>query len=631
MSQHATRTATRFAALVSIWLFAGSSTVVSAQTPPGAEVVAPGVVSTAAVEHGAAFSPDGDTMYFTRSTAAWGAGGGRSTILVSRLAGGEWTDPVPAPFSGEHDDSSPFVSPDGRRLFFVSQRSPPAGSGGGGRDVWVYPLDAGPGAEATFVEGGVNTAAHEYSPVSTASGTLYFASTREGGSGQGDLYAARPAPGGFGPAENLGPAVNSPFGEWNLFVAPDESFMVFESSGRALNRTLPGDLYISFREAEWTPAVPAASINTPGSDLLPRVSPDGSTLYWASSYSLTSGHTDILSAPLRPLLDSARVAGRPLLAAVSRSAHHVAIIDPQTLEPVRRIDTGPGPHEVSGLAGGGAVVAEYGNYPNPHEEPVDAHPGFAPDHPSGNTLRWLDAVGGASRAFPIPDCTRSHGVQASADGSRVWATCEDEGAVVEMDVATGRVSARWDTGLPGSHRLIATHDDRYLTVASPQDGSVAVIDRVSGAVTVLEIGAGSEGLARTNAGTVWVLASGSETLTEIDPTGPVILRSFSTGAGFPISVSLDVERGHAWVAHMGPRAVDVLDLRDGSRVARIPFATGPLRVLVVPESRHVYVSLPRENAIAVVDRATREVVGRIEGIMEVDGLDWLRVDPSSRP
>ena len=170
MSHIATRTPARVTPLVSVWLFAGVSTGVTAQTPPGAQVVAPGVVSTPAVEHGAAFSPDGDTMYFTRSTSAWGAGGGTSTILVSRLANGEWTNPVPAPFSGDHDDSSPFVSPDGRRLYFVSQRPPPAGSNGGGRDVWVYPLDAGSGGEPRFVGGDVNTPGHEYSPVVTASG-----------------------------------------------------------------------------------------------------------------------------------------------------------------------------------------------------------------------------------------------------------------------------------------------------------------------------------------------------------------------------------------------------------------------------------------------------------------------------
>lgn len=601
---------------------------VRGQEAMSAEVVGPGVISTEAVEHNAAFSPDGRTMFFTRNDAPWGEGG-RSTIYVTRRVSGEWAAPYPARFSGEHSDSDAFVSPDGRELFFVSTRPNP--EGGGGRDIWVVDLDGESNAtsEPRPVAGDVNTPADEYSPVLTASGKLYFASVRDSGLGQGDLYAADRHRNGFGVARNLGAAVNSPFGEWNLIVDSGETSMVFESSGRALNRSMPGDLYVSFREAgEWTAAAPVRSLNTPGSDLMPRISPDGETLYFSSATTLTSSHTDIFRADLATVLSEARQEARAVLVAVSRSDHHVAIIDPQTLQILRRIDTGAGPHEVAAVSGGRAIVPEYGGFPNPHDDPVDTHPGFAPVV-DGNIVRLVDLAGQSPpEVTTLSGCARTHGVTSSSDGRLAWVSCEEEAAVLEIETSTGEVARRWDTRAVGSHRVAVTPDDRYLVVANVGAGSVTVIDRTGGSSTLLDTGAGSEGMAVAGDGTVWVLASGARTLSQIDPASAEILRSLPTGGQFPISVSLDEERGVAWVAAMGPRAVDVIDLESGERVDRVQFDTGPLRVLVVPESRHAYVSLPRENALAVIDRASRRVVGRVEGIMEIDGLAWTWLEPT---
>ncbi len=587
-------------------------------------VVGPGIISTDAIEHNASVSADGRTLYFTRSSGRWGDSGNRSHIYVSHHDGMGWGAPEPLPFSGDFDDSDASLSPDGDALLFVSTRPSPDGSGGG-RDIWEYQLadTAEPRLRAVAH---VNSTDDEFSPVLAASGTLYFASNRTGGIGQGDLYLARPTTRGFATPESLGPVVNSPFGEWNLVVSPDESLLVFEASGRALNRSIPGDLYLSLRDGEgWRPPVPLSALNTTGSDLMPKLSPDGATLYYASSGPTGGDHTDIFAAELAPLVTAAAQEPLDFLVAVSRSDHHVAVIDPQTLRVVRRLETGQGPHEVADLGGGRVVVANYGSFPTPHAEPVVAHPGFV-NVPAGNTLTILDVVGTAQRVdIPLPNCRRSHGVLGSTDGTLVWTTCEEEGVVLEVDVVSHQVTRRWETGQTGAHRLVATKNDRFLVVANVAPGNVSVVDRHSGEVVTLETGQGSEGLAADAEGRVWVLASGDQTATRITPGSAAPAMSFPTGGVFPISVSLDEDRGEAWVAQMGPRSIDVFELPQGEQVARVTFETGPLRVLSDPRSRHVYVSLPRENAVAVVDRATRLVIGRVEGIMEVDGLVWIRV------
>ena len=74
------------------------------------------VVSGPANDDSPTFSPDGNTTFFTRSTANWGA------IVESHLVNGHWTQPALAPFSSEWPDASPAMSPDGSYLVFESNR-----------------------------------------------------------------------------------------------------------------------------------------------------------------------------------------------------------------------------------------------------------------------------------------------------------------------------------------------------------------------------------------------------------------------------------------------------------------------------------------------------------------------------
>ena len=81
-------------------------------------VFAEGLISTGYFESHPAFTPDGRTLYFLRSTpnfSLW-------TILVSRFEKGKWTTPETAPFSGQYSDADPFITSDGSRFYFISRR-----------------------------------------------------------------------------------------------------------------------------------------------------------------------------------------------------------------------------------------------------------------------------------------------------------------------------------------------------------------------------------------------------------------------------------------------------------------------------------------------------------------------------
>ena len=202
---------------------------------------------------GLTFSPDAKTAFWVGWDGTWGSSArDQKVIYMARQGDGTWSKPEPAPFSTRYSDDDPFVSPDGQWLYFVSDRPVDDADTLLDGNIWRYSL-----LEENRLEYlSVNTESEEYSPVVTSSGSLYFASTRDGGFGQGDIYRAPLLGGRFGPVENLGPAINSDAGEWNLWVSADESELIFEASGRPGNVSVAGDLYVSWRNsAGWTAAM----------------------------------------------------------------------------------------------------------------------------------------------------------------------------------------------------------------------------------------------------------------------------------------------------------------------------------------------------------------------------------------
>lgn len=266
----------------------------SAAPPQDPALFLPGRGSRELLLAGATFSPDERSVYFTRYSAFTVEA--VKTILVSHRSGDEWSDPVPVSFSGRWSDTTPFVSPDGRRLYFASNR-PVKGETKEDFDIWFVERSGDGWSEPRHV-GAINGPANETSPALTASGVLYFCSWREEGSlGLGDLWRAEPLAGGFGSPRNLGPTINGPSGEWGVTVSPDEQLIVFESSGRSEGLSGAGDLYMSQRvNGTWAPAVHLkAPVNSASSDLSPRISPDGRELYFAST---RGGHLQMWRVPL---------------------------------------------------------------------------------------------------------------------------------------------------------------------------------------------------------------------------------------------------------------------------------------------------------------------------------------------
>jgi WD40 repeat protein len=254
-----------------------------------------GVISTEDDEIGGTFSPDGRDLYFAKRTPSTIVSD-LVVIMVSHFANGRWGRPQVAPFSGQYFDYSPRFSPDGSKLFFTSVR-PVDGKPRADSDIWyVEKTRDGAWGEPRNLGAPVNTSGPDQNACVAADGTLYFASIRPGGTGNFDLYRSRLVDGRYAEPESLGVAVNTEAVEYQPYVAPDQSVLVFASLGRpdaALGAGSPyprPDLYVSYnRDGRWTPAerLPAP-IDTEATESYPFVSPDGRYLFFTSERNFTS-------------------------------------------------------------------------------------------------------------------------------------------------------------------------------------------------------------------------------------------------------------------------------------------------------------------------------------------------------
>lgn len=290
------------ALLTALTLLAAAPAPAAAPRVP--EVFLPGLVSLPGQEeYRIAFTPDGRTAF-------WGVGevffpfSRQSTLVYSEWRHGRWSEPRVAPFSGVHSDIDPFISPNGRHLFFSSIR-PVDGVPREDVELWVVERQADGWGEPRHLGPAVNSPSDELYPSVDADGTLYFGSDRPGGLGSWDLYRARPLPdGGYGPAENLGPAINSEGLDFNPTITADGQTLLFTSIGREDGYGF-GDLYTAEHiRGCWQPARNLGpTVNTALDEYHPSLSPDERTLYFVRhQYAPEYLPADLFHVRARPLL-----------------------------------------------------------------------------------------------------------------------------------------------------------------------------------------------------------------------------------------------------------------------------------------------------------------------------------------
>ncbi len=168
-------------------------------------------------------SADGRTMTFARS----GADFADSRILIRERRGRGWTKARPVEFSdARYRDSDPWLTPDGRTMYFVSDRPTPARRDKRDLDIWRSAKRGGRWREPEHLGELVNGKGEELGP-EVHGGKLYFATARRSGLGGLDIYVAAQDGSGFTRPELLPAPVNSPASESDFTLSGDGRTALF--------------------------------------------------------------------------------------------------------------------------------------------------------------------------------------------------------------------------------------------------------------------------------------------------------------------------------------------------------------------------------------------------------------------
>ncbi|HMB99632.1 MAG TPA: hypothetical protein VKN14_01205 [Flavobacteriaceae bacterium] len=250
----------------------------------------PDIVSQFPNVRDVAISPDGNEIMFSAQSVM----GNLSTIVSVSKKGTQWSKPKVASFSGKYFDLEPFFSSDGLKLYFVSTRPLDQNSTKTKDfDIWYVErkTTSDSWSEPKNLGSPINTEHGEFYPSIAENGNFYFTRDNPTLGRKDDLYVSKFIDGTYSVPKALPDTINSEGYEYNAFIAPDESYILFGSYNRK-DGFGSGDMYISHNtENGWTEAKNLGnSINTNKMDYCPFVKDD--ILYFTSKKDATQTEFD---------------------------------------------------------------------------------------------------------------------------------------------------------------------------------------------------------------------------------------------------------------------------------------------------------------------------------------------------
>ncbi len=210
-----------------------------------------------------------------------------SVISSSSKTGDEWGAPMIAPFSGTYKDMEPFLSPDGLRLYFVSNRPlHDSISKTKDFDIWYVERLSETTAWSQPINMGepINSEHNEFYPAVAENGNFYYTGDRPESKGEDDIFFSEFKNGTYSEPISLNESINTKGYEYNAYISKKDSYLIFGGYNREDGQG-SGDLYISFKNTlgEWSKAKPLPQpINSKQMDYCPFVDETNGTLYFTS-------------------------------------------------------------------------------------------------------------------------------------------------------------------------------------------------------------------------------------------------------------------------------------------------------------------------------------------------------------
>ena len=258
------------------------------------------LINTEYAEHSPGMTADETTMVFTSRRNGTGNqidtdGQYFEDIYISHRVNDVWTEPEGIKILNTKDhDASISLSADGQEIYVYKAGYQNNDESDGG-DIYVSKLNGDNWTKPQKLHSDINSPSKEsHISISADARTIYFSSNRPGGYGKMDIYSVKKLPNGkWGPAQNLGPNINTEYDEEAPFIHHDGINLYFSSKG---HKTMGGfDVFkATFDNGRWQKPVNVGfPINSTKEDIYYTPTPDGKRAYMASYREGSLGRTDI--------------------------------------------------------------------------------------------------------------------------------------------------------------------------------------------------------------------------------------------------------------------------------------------------------------------------------------------------
>ncbi len=295
------------------------------------------------------------------------------------------------------------------------------------------------------------------------------------------------------------------------------------------------------------------------------------------------------------------------LVVVNKGEATASVIDVRTGETVTKLPTGPGPHELAMSSDGRwAVVTDYG----------------------GNTLTVIDVARvTVDRTIDLGQYNRPHGIAYLPGDSLVAVTSEATQTVVIVRVADGETVGTVTTGQGGSHMLAVVGSGRTIYTGNIQPGTVSELDVARGERTRnFTVPDQPEAITVSGDGReVWVGSNSEGKVSVLDPTTGSV-RTVLEGFEWPYRILLTPNGRLVIIPDMGRNEVRIVDRSTGQErhIIDMPGA-GPQGVTLAGDPQYLFLSLSRQDRVAVIDLESGEIVRYISTGEGPDGIGWSPV------
>jgi YVTN family beta-propeller protein len=303
----------------------------------------------------------------------------------------------------------------------------------------------------------------------------------------------------------------------------------------------------------------------------------------------------------------------PALLVLEKGTRSLAIVDPEKLEIVARVDAGDDPHEVVASEDGRfAYISNYGAFATP-----------------GHTLSVVDLA--AKKPLPPVDLgalVAPHGLELVT--GRVYFTAEGSKMIGRYDPVTRQIDWALGIGQNRTHMLVVARDLQRIFTSNVNSDTITILERAKGGdvsgwtMTHVPVGKGPEGFDVSPDGReLWAANSHDGTLSVVDVGARKVLETLPLNTRFANRLKFTPNGKQVLVSDLGTGDLLILDAATRRELKRISLGHGAAGILVAADGSRAFVAVSPDDCVAVVDLRSFLVTGRVSTGKGPDGMAWI--------